>query len=47
LAGPEVLSQAEIDDLLSALSTGVVSAEEIRSEQKQKKIKIYDWKANI
>jgi flagellar motor switch protein FliM len=44
LAGPEVLSQAEIDDLLSALSTGVVSAEEIRSEQKQKKIKIYDFK---
>lgn len=44
MAGPEVLSQAEIDDLLSALSTGVVSAEEIRSEQKQKKIKIYDFK---
>jgi len=39
-----VLSQSEIDDLLSALSTGVVSAEEIKDEQKQKKIKVYDFK---
>lgn len=44
MAGSEVLSQAEIDDLLSALSTGVVSAEEMKSEQKQKKIKVYDFK---
>jgi len=44
LAGSDVLSQSEIDDLLSALSTGVVSAEEIKDEQKQKKIKIYDFK---
>lgn len=39
-----MLSQSEIDDLLSALSTGVVSAEEIKDEQKQKKIKVYDFK---
>ena len=40
----DVLSQSEIDELLSALSTGVVSAEEIKDEQKQRKIKIYDFK---
>lgn len=43
LAG-DVLSQTEIDDLLSALSTGVVSVEEIKNEQKQKKIRAYDFK---
>lgn len=40
----DVLSQSEIDQLLSAISTGVVSAEEIKDEEKQKKIKIYDFK---
>jgi flagellar motor switch protein FliM len=44
LAGPDVLSQTEIDELLSALSTGVVTAEEIKTEQKQRKIKTYDFK---
>ncbi|AIF52116.1 flagellar motor switch protein FliM [Pelosinus sp. UFO1] len=44
MAGSDVLSQSEIDDLLSALSTGVVSAEEIKDEQKQRKIKAYDFK---
>lgn len=44
MAGSEILSQSEIDDLLSALSTGMVSAEEIKDEQKQKKIKVYDFK---
>lgn len=44
MAGSDVLSQSEIDDLLSALSTGVVSAEEIKDEEKQKKIKAYDFK---
>ncbi|BBB93176.1 MAG TPA: flagellar motor switch protein FliM [Methylomusa anaerophila] len=44
MAGSDVLSQSEIDDLLSALSTGVVSAEEIKTEQRQRKIKIYDFK---
>jgi flagellar motor switch protein FliM len=43
LAG-DVLSQSEIDELLSALSTGTVSVDEIRTEQEQKKIKIYDFK---
>lgn len=38
------MSQAEIDELLSAISTGAVSAEEIQSEQKQRKIKVYDFK---
>ncbi len=40
----DVLSQSEIDELLSALSTGTVSAEEIRTEQELKKVKIYDFK---
>ena len=37
MAASDVLSQSEIDQLLSALSTGVVSAEEIKDEEKQKK----------
>lgn len=40
----DVLSQSEIDQLLSALSTGAVSAEEIKDEEKQKKVKVYDFK---
>lgn len=40
----DVLSQTEIDDLLSALSSGSVSAEEIRTEQEQNKIKLYNFK---
>ncbi len=40
----DILSQSEIDELLSALSTGMVSAEEIKDEQKQRKIKVYDFK---
>jgi flagellar motor switch protein FliM len=44
LSGSDVMSQSEIDDLLSALSTGVVSAEEMKVEQKQRKIKVYDFK---
>ena len=44
LSGADVLSQSEIDQLLSALSTGVVSAEEIKVEEEQKKIKVYDFK---
>ena len=40
----DVLSQSEIDELLSALSTGTVSAEEMRTEEEQKKIKVYDFK---
>lgn len=44
MSGADVLSQAEIDQLLSALSTGVVSAEEMKDEENQKKIKVYDFK---
>ncbi|MDD4601086.1 Flagellar motor switch protein FliM [bioreactor metagenome] len=44
MSGSDVLSQMEIDELLSAISTGVVSAEEMKIEQKQRKIKVYDFK---
>jgi len=44
LSGADVLSQSEIDELLSALSTGVVNAEEMKVDQKQRKIKVYDFK---
>lgn len=40
----DVLSQNEIDELLSALTTGAVSAEEMKVEQQQRKIKTYDFK---
>ena len=40
----DVLSQSEIDKLLSAISTGDVSAEEIKKEDEQKKVKVYDFK---
>ncbi|CFX65240.1 Flagellar motor switch protein FliM [Syntrophomonas zehnderi OL-4] len=40
----DVLSQSEIDALLSALSTGTVSAHELKEEQSKKKVKIYDFR---
>lgn len=40
----DVLSQAEIDALLSALSTGEVDANEIKEEQQQRKVKVYDFR---
>ncbi|MBU5341114.1 flagellar motor switch protein FliM [Caldifermentibacillus hisashii] len=40
----EILSQNEIDALLSALSTGEVNAEEIKKEEEEKKIRTYDFK---
>lgn len=40
----DVLSQSEIDKLLSALSDGTVSAEEVKADEEQKKIKVYDFK---
>ncbi|SFA73961.1 MULTISPECIES: flagellar motor switch protein FliM [unclassified Bacillus (in: firmicutes)] len=40
----EVLSQSEIDALLSALSTGEMDADELKKEQSEKKIKVYDFK---
>lgn len=39
----DILSQSEIDALLSALSTGELSADEIK-EEKQDKVKTYDFK---
>lgn len=44
MSGPDVLSQSEIDELLSALSTGVVSAEDMKTEEKQRKVKVYDFR---
>lgn len=40
----DVLSQAEIDALLSALSEGQVDAEEIKTTKPQKRIRVYDFK---
>lgn len=40
----DVLSQGEIDALLSALSTGSVDADTLKEEEIKKKIKIYDFK---
>jgi flagellar motor switch protein FliM len=40
----EVLSQNEIDALLSALSSGELTAEEIRKDDTDRKIKVYDFK---
>ncbi|QGT99175.1 Flagellar motor switch protein FliM [Candidatus Syntrophocurvum alkaliphilum] len=40
----DVLSQNEIDDLLSALSTGSVDANELKEEQTKKKVKLYDFR---
>jgi flagellar motor switch protein FliM len=40
----EVLSQNEIDALLSALSSGEMNAEELMKEEPEKKIRVYDFK---
>lgn len=40
----EILSQDEIDSLLTALTTGEVSAEELKKEDRKKKIRIYDFR---
>ncbi|MGA9228229.1 MAG: flagellar motor switch protein FliM [Mesobacillus sp.] len=40
----EVLSQSEIDALLSALSTGEMDAEELKKEQVEKRVKVYDFR---
>jgi len=40
----EVLSQDEIDQLLSAISAGEISTEEVHQPKVQRKIKIYDFK---
>lgn len=40
----DVLSQSEIDALLSALSTGEMTADDIKKEEEAKKVKVYDFK---
>lgn len=40
----EVLSQSEIDALLSAISTGEMDADELKKETSEKKVKVYDFK---
>ncbi|MEQ2526492.1 flagellar motor switch protein FliM [Robertmurraya yapensis] len=40
----EVLSQSEIDALLSAISTGEMDADELKKETVEKKVKVYDFK---
>jgi flagellar motor switch protein FliM len=40
----DVLSQSEIDALLSAISTGEMSADEMKKEEETKKVKTYDFK---
>ncbi|WP_210363828.1 flagellar motor switch protein FliM [Bacillus sp. REN3] len=40
----EVLSQSEIDALLSALSTGEMDADELKREQNEKRVKTYDFR---
>lgn len=40
----EVLSQQEIDSLLSALSSGEIAAEDIQKENEQQRVKPYDFR---
>ncbi|WP_139488979.1 flagellar motor switch protein FliM [Brevibacillus dissolubilis] len=40
----EVLSQSEIDALLAALSSGEMDANELKKEDTEKKVKVYDFK---
>ncbi|WP_078554663.1 flagellar motor switch protein FliM [Bacillus alkalicellulosilyticus] len=40
----DILSQGEIDALLSALSTGEMDADELKKEDTEKKVKVYDFK---
>ncbi|XXM73529.1 flagellar motor switch protein FliM [Lysinibacillus sphaericus] len=40
----DVLSQSEIDALLSALNTGEMSADDFKKEEEERKVKVYDFK---
>ncbi|HLS07643.1 flagellar motor switch protein FliM [Lentibacillus sp.] len=40
----EVLSQHEIDSLLSAISSGEMNAEELKQEENEQKVRVYDFK---
>lgn len=44
LMSGDILSQNEIDALLSALSTGEMSADEMKKEEETRKVKVYDFK---
>ncbi|MFC4775386.1 flagellar motor switch protein FliM [Paenibacillus sp. GCM10023252] len=43
----DVLSQNEIDALLAALSSGEMDAEDLKKEDTQKKVRIYDFKRAV
>ncbi|WP_249869777.1 flagellar motor switch protein FliM [Oceanobacillus saliphilus] len=40
----EVLSQNEIDALLSAITSGEMDAEDLKKEEQEKKVRVYDFK---
>lgn len=40
----EILSQNEIDALLSALSSGEMDADELKQEENEKRVRVYDFK---
>lgn len=40
----EILSQHEIDSLLSAISSGEMDADELKKEDEEKKVRVYDFK---
>lgn len=40
----DILSQSEIDALLSAISTGEMDAEELKKEESKPKVRVYDFK---
>src|SRR5699024_10265118 len=40
----EILSQSEIDALLSAISSGEMDAEELKKEEEEQKVRVYDFK---
>lgn len=40
----DVLSQSEIDALLAALSSGEMDAEELKKEETQRRVRVYDFK---
>ncbi|MBP1968092.1 flagellar motor switch protein FliM [Virgibacillus natechei] len=40
----EILSQNEIDSLLSAITSGEMDAEELQKEEQEKKVRVYDFK---
>jgi len=40
----EILSQHEIDSLLSAISSGEMDAEELKKEEEKQKVSVYDFK---